>query len=121
VPSKYNTNKVLTDCDRIVRVWTDNPTFALGEVTLVSLKAKMAGAREKREQLEALRMQVDALSNEVETETAELSAIRSRALSGLRATYGPNSTQYGQGGGTRQDDKRKSTRKGGGGEGGSSK
>jgi len=121
MPSKYSTSKVLTDCDRIVRVWTDNPTFALGEVTLVSLKAKMADVREKRERLETLRMQEEALLNEVEVETAELSAIRSRALSGLRATYGPNSTQYGQGGGTRPDDKRKPTRKGGKGESGSDK
>lgn len=113
---RYKPESVLTECERIVRVWTDNPTFSLGEVTLVSLKEKMAGLREKREHLEALRMQEAALSNEVGTETAELAGIKSRALSGLRAVYGPNSIQYGQGGGTRQDDRRKPARKGGKGE-----
>jgi outer membrane murein-binding lipoprotein Lpp len=121
MPSRYKVETVLADCERISRVWTDNPTFSLGEVTLVALKAKMAEIREKREQLETLRMQVAALSNDVDAGASELAAIRTRALSGLRATYGPNSTQYEQGGGTRQSERRKPTRKGGNGGGGSTK
>lgn len=118
--SKYKLETVLADCERIARVWTDNPIFSLGEITLAGLQGKIAGARQKREQLEMLRMQVAALSNELESDTTELASIRTRALSGLRAVFGPNSTQYEQGGGTRQSERRKATRKGSGGDGGDS-
>lgn len=117
MPSRYSTESVLTDCDRIARVWTDNPTFSLGEVTLTTFQAKIAEVRQKREQLETLRMQVAALSNEIEEGTNELAAIRTRALSGFRAVFGPDSTQYEQGGGKRQSEIRRPSRKGGGGSG----
>ena len=93
------------------------PAFTLGEVTLASLQAKLADVRQKREQLETLRMQVAALSNELEEGTNELASIRTRALSGFRAVFGPNSTQYEQAGGTRQSEIRRPSRKGGGGSG----
>lgn len=115
MPSRYNFDTVLTNCERIARVWTDNPTFSLGEVTLKGFQEKISSARQKREQLETLKMQVAALSNELESDTTELSSIRTRALSGLRAVFGPNSTQYEQGGGTRQSERRKPARKGGNG------
>lgn len=114
MPSRYSTDSVLTECERISRVWTDNPGFSLGEVTLAGLQAKMAEVRQKREQLETLRMQAASLSNELEEGTGELASIRTRALSGFRAVFGPDSTQYEQAGGTRQSDIRRSPRKGGG-------
>jgi hypothetical protein len=117
MPSRYKADKVIEGSERISRVWTDNPTFTLGEVTLPSLNAKIASLRQKRDQLETLRMQVTALSNEIDGATDDLSTIRTRALSGLRATYGPNSTQYEQGGGTRQSEVKRPSRKGGGGSG----
>ncbi len=119
MPSRYSTDSVLLESERIARVWTDNPTFSLGEVTLAGFQAKITEARQKREQLENLRMQVTALSNELEERTNELAAIRTRAMSGFRAVFGPDSTQYEQAGGTRQSEIRRSSRKGGGGSGGS--
>ena len=121
MPNRYTIESVLTECDKIVRVWTDNPTFALGEITLAGLQAEIAGAREKRERLEALRMQLTALNNDLNEAASRLAAKRTRALSGLRAVYGPNSTQYEQGGGTRQSEKRRTTRKGGSGSDGTNK
>lgn len=116
MPSRYSADVVLTECERITRVWADNPTFSLGEVTLAGVQAKIAEARQKRERLETLRMQVTALSNELEVHTNELAAVRTRALSGFRAVFGPDSTQYEQAGGTRQSDIRRTSRKGGSGE-----
>jgi glutamate-1-semialdehyde aminotransferase len=114
MPSRYSNDSVLTESERIARVWTDNPTFSLGEVTLAAFQAKITEARQKREQLETLRMQVTALSNDLETRMNELASIRTRALSGVRAVFGPNSTQYEQAGGKRQSEIRRSSRKGGG-------
>ena len=115
MPHKYSTEVVLSDCERIARVWVENPAFSLGEVTLAAFQAKLAEVRQKREQLESLRMQMTALSNELEERTSELATIRTRALSGIRAVFGPDSTQYEQAGGTRQSEIRRPSRKGGGG------
>lgn len=117
MPSRYSTESVLADSERLTRVWAENPTFSLGEVTLASFQAKIAETKQKREQLEALRMQVTALTNELDTLTGELASIRTRALSGFRAVFGPDSTQYEQAGGTRQSEIRRSPRKGGTGSG----
>lgn len=113
---KYSVDAVLADTERIERVWTANPTFSLGEITLQSLKDKIATLRQKRDQLENVRMQAVALTNEVNASAGELDAIRTRALSGLRAVYGPNSTQYEQGGGTPTSERRRPSpkKKGGG-------
>ena len=118
MPSRYSTESVIAGCERLARVWTDNPTFSLGEITLAAFQAKIAEVKQKREQLETLRMQVTALTNDIEENTNELAAIRTRALSGVRAVFGPNSTQYEQAGGTRQSEIRRPTRKGGSGSGG---
>lgn len=110
--NRYSLETVLTGCERIARVWTENPSFSLGEVTLAGLQTKITEVRQKRQELEALRMQVTALTNQLEEQGAELASIRTRALSGFRAFYGPDSTQYEQAGGTRQSDRRRTTRKG---------
>jgi hypothetical protein len=111
MPTKYKIDTVLSNSERIARVWADNPTFSLGEVTLKSLQDKIASVREKRERLEGLKMQVTALSNELGEDVSVLAGIYTR---GLRAVYGPNSTQYEQGGGTRSDERKRASRKGGG-------
>ncbi len=111
MPSRYPADTVLNNCERIARVWTDNPTFTLGEVTLKNLQDRIAGAKDKRERLEGLKMQVTALSNELGEDVNALASIYTRALSGLRAVYGPNSTQYEQGGGTRADERKRPSRK----------
>jgi hypothetical protein len=115
MPSIYPIDIVLANIERIVRVWTDNPTFTLGEVTLQNLQAKIAEVRQKHEQLEALRMQVTALTNDLNRKVNELAAIKTRALSGYRAVYGPNSTQYELAGGTPASERKRAVRKGGGG------
>ncbi|MGB7923752.1 MAG: hypothetical protein WCF57_10960 [Pyrinomonadaceae bacterium] len=108
---KYSYDKVLFEIEQIVRVWTDNPTFTLGEITLPSLQSKITNLRAKHDQVETLRTQLIALSNELTEQTAEIASIKTRALSGLRAVYGPDSTQYEQGGGTRTSERKRSSKK----------
>ena len=110
---KYSIDAVLADIEQIARVWADNPTFTLGEITLQSLQTKIAEARQKREQSEELRMQMTALTNELNIRAADLAAIKTRALSGYRAVYGPNSTQYEQAGGTPTSERKRPARKNG--------
>ena len=83
-------------------------------MTLKSLQDRIEGVRQKRERIEALKMQVTALSNELGDEVSALASINTRARSGYRAVYGPNSTQYEQSGGTRTDERKRAARKNGG-------
>src|SRR5437870_2947771 len=108
---KYSFDSVIAGSEQIARVWQENPTFTLGEVTLTSLQSKITTLKQKREQAEALRTQLMALKNELNDATAELAGINTRALSGFRATYGPNSTQYEQAGGTRASERKRPSKK----------
>jgi hypothetical protein len=112
MPSKYSFDSIIADSEQIARVWEENPTFTLGEVTLASLQSKITSVRQKRDQVETLRTQLTALTNELNEETGVMANIITRARSGFRATYGPDSTQYEQSGGTRSSErKRRSSRK----------
>ena len=75
----------------------------------------IAEARGQREHVEELRMQLTGQTNDLGTKAASLASIRTRALSGFRATYGPNSKQYEQAGGTPSSERRRPSRKSGGG------
>jgi len=111
MPTKYPFDTVMPDSEQIARVWTDNPTFAMGEVTLAKLQTKITDARQKRDQIETLRTQLTSLSNELTEQTKELATINTRARSGFRAFFGPDSTQYEQAGGTRASERKRAIKK----------
>jgi hypothetical protein len=111
MPTKYPFDTVIADSEQIARVWAENPDFALGEVTLPKLQTKIKDAHQKRDQIETLRTQLTALSNDLSEQTAELAGITTRARSGFRAFYGPDSNQYEQAGGTRASDRKRTSNK----------
>ncbi|HVF50481.1 MAG TPA: hypothetical protein VNA19_10370 [Pyrinomonadaceae bacterium] len=111
MPTKYSVDTALIEGERIARVWADNPSFGLGEVTLASLQEKLRSMREKRDRVESMRMQLAALTNELGAMATETANIVTRARSGFRAVFGPDSTQYEQAGGTRSSERRRSTPK----------
>ncbi|MBV9209053.1 MAG: hypothetical protein JOZ52_00405 [Acidobacteria bacterium] len=110
--TKHSPDAVIADSEQIARVWKENPTFTLGEITLAILESKIADTREKHNQVETLRTQLKALVNEQNARLAELASINTRGRSGFRASYGPNSSQYEQAGGTRTDERKRPARKG---------
>lgn len=111
MPSKYPPDAVLTDSEQIVRVWAENPDFSLGEVKLPELQSKITELRTKRDRIETMRTQLTALSNDLNSKTSELAGINTRARSGFRAVYGPDSSQYEQAGGTRQSERKRPTKR----------
>jgi len=111
MPSRYSFDSIIADGEQIARVWEENPTFTLGEVTLTGLQSKITSLRQKRDQAETLRTQSTALANDLKEQTTEMAGIVTRARSGFRATFGPNSTQYEQAGGTRSSERKRPSSK----------
>lgn len=109
--TKYPFDIVLPESEQIARVWTENPTFSLGEITLAGLQTKIKDTQEKRNQVETLRTQLTALTNDLKVQINELASITTRARSGFRAVYGPDSTQYEQAGGTRASERKRPSKK----------
>ncbi len=107
MPTKHPFDKVVPESEQIARVWAENPSFSLGEVTLANLQTKITELRQKRDQIESLRTQLTAHNNDFKQRSAELASINTRARSGFRAMFGPDSTQYEQAGGTRSSERKR--------------
>ena len=106
MPKGKSYDDIAFDAERLIRVWTDNDDFALGDVTLTPFKTRVAGFKTKRATVDDLRTQLTRAVNEVSDEAKAISAINTRALSGARAQYGPDSSQYEQLGGTRASERK---------------
>jgi hypothetical protein len=109
MPKKSSIDDVIADGERIIRVWTDNPTFALGEVTLAQLETMLTDLRTLRGQIEDSRFQLTQLVNQSNDKLAAIGNVTTRARSGFRAFFGPDSTQYEQAGGTRASERKRPT------------
>lgn len=102
---------VLSEAEQIARVWTDNPTFALGNLTLAQFQTMITDLRSQRAETEDLRTRLTASINETNTQALAVSEAVTRARSGFRAFFGPDSTQYEQAGGTRRSERKRPARK----------
>jgi hypothetical protein len=102
---------VLADAGQILNVWTANPDFKLGDMTLAKFKTATEELQEADNAVEAKRTELTGLINARDTQAAELGEWVTRARSGFRAVYGPDSTQYEQAGGTRSSERKKPVRK----------
>ena len=108
---KLSVENVLTDAAKIVDVWKQNPTFPLGEINLPELEANIARVREFDAGVESTRTTLTGLMDRRDDEARSLNDIVTRARSGFRAIYGPDSPQYAQAGGTRRSERKAPTRR----------
>jgi hypothetical protein len=97
---------ILAEAEQIVRVWEANPDFSMGDIKLADFKAMIADLRTNRNTLDETRTKVTQLVNAQHDKGKALRRLTTRARGGFRATYGPNSSQYEQSGGTREDERK---------------
>lgn len=98
---------VIEGIEKVIRVWEANPTFSLGDITLVKVKEMLEELNTLRTQRDDLRAELNSVMNDLDEKRVEVNAVISRAVSGVRAVFGPNSNQYQGVGGTRTDDRKK--------------
>ncbi len=108
-------DSVIEGAEKVIRIWEANPTFSLGEITLAKLKDMLEELKTLRTRRDNLRAELSAVTNDLDDKRTEVNGTVSRAVSGVRAVFGPNSNQYEGVGGTRTDDRKKPKSKKGGG------
>jgi hypothetical protein len=108
---KAATNNALVNSKKVLDVWTAHPDFALKDVTLVNFQAAMDASQKADDAVESLRTQLTALINDRDAKNATLTELTTRALSGIRGYFGPDSDEYEQASGTRTSERKKPVRK----------
>ena len=109
--ARKSTDEILAEAEQIARVWAENPSFTLGDLTLAKLQTMIADLRVKINRVEELRTQQVAAINEANVLEAEVRIAITRGRSGIRAFYGPDSSEYEQSGGTRTSDRKRPVRR----------
>ena len=108
--TKNSPNGVLSDAHKIIETWSANADFALGSVKLEDFKKQRDVVIEADSAVEAKRTELAGLMGKRDDETGAMKELVTRAKSGFRASYGADSPQYKQAGGTRASE-RKSPRR----------
>jgi hypothetical protein len=111
MPRARPIDDILADAEQIERVWADNSTFVLNDVTLQQFQTMITGLRTQHGKTENLRTQLTAEAIETNNRALAVNGTVTRVRSGIRGFYGPNSAQYGQVGGTRTSERKRPTRK----------
>jgi len=97
--------RVLQDAGKVVDVWNSNPDFTLGTTTKTSITSAISALTTAHAAVETKRTEMTNLMNQRDSQITSLTQLVTRARSGVRAVYGPDSTQYEQAGGTRTSDR----------------
>ncbi|MBI5388238.1 MAG: hypothetical protein HZA90_26535 [Verrucomicrobia bacterium] len=109
--SKQAITQSITDADKIIKVWTDNAAFKMDKITLEEFTAKRNALEQLDQDIAAKEIEMTGLVNTRKTLRDEVSGLTTRARSGIRGFFGPDSTQYEQAGGTRTSERKKPVRK----------
>jgi hypothetical protein len=73
--------------------------------------AKVAALRDLRAPIETARTQLTHMANQSDDALTDINNVTTRARSGFRAMFGPDSSQYEQAGGTRASERKRPARK----------
>jgi hypothetical protein len=92
---------IIASADRVRHTWMANPTFSLGDLTLNDFMTAHSALMALEGTVDSKRHELQGLVDNRNDKAKALKELSSRALSGFRAVYGPDSSQYDQAGGTR--------------------
>jgi peptidoglycan hydrolase CwlO-like protein len=115
---QIDSNAVLSDSNKVEKVWGKNPSLALGsdsdpknpKVSHVEYQKAISALTGLQGQIDDLRSQLDDLLNKRNDAAKSLSQLNTRALSAIRGIFGPDSSEYEAAGGTRASERKKPVR-----------
>ena len=91
----------------LLEVWGSNKEFKLKEVTHETFKADVDMLSKTTAEISRLELSLVPLRRQREDLARKIKDINTRARSGMRGFFGPDSTQYEQVGGTRSSERKK--------------
>ena len=109
--TNINANVVVEDSRQILTVWTANTDFRLGDITLPKFKASADQLQATLDKIAETELELKALINARDDQAVALNEWNTRAHSGIRGAFGPDSTEYEQAGGTRKSERKKPSRR----------
>ena len=108
---RKSVDTALAQANQIATVWKDNPKLVLGDdVALKDFQQAIEDASDADSDFVAKTLETTAARNLRQDRVKSLRSLVTRARSGFRAQFGPDSTQYQQAGGTRLSQRRKPVR-----------
>ena len=103
---------VIAEAERLVQVWGENAKFSMGDLTLEGLRTEITKLRNLRQSRDEARTSLTKLIDNTNDQMKVLEGFNTRGRSGMKAIFGPDSTQYAQVGGKRQSERKpKSSKK----------
>ena len=110
--TKVSASKVIEDLGKIINTWGENPEFALPDgTTRKDLDELRADILSDNEEIEVQRTRLTGMIDRRDEKASRGNALAVRARSGIKFTYGPDSAQYKQAGGTPTSERKSPTRK----------
>jgi hypothetical protein len=111
MPNNKTVDNVIAEAERLALVWSENNSFAMGEITLAKLRIEIDKLRNLKQSRDEMRIQLSKLVDDTKDQLKLVDSINTRGRSGMKAVFGPDSAQYAQVGGTRKSERKARTAK----------
>lgn len=111
MPGGKTKDQTLAEAEKLIRVWQANADLSMGETTLVKLQGAVDDLRQAGTRVDEARTVLTGLINEANDKRLIVAKLITRGRSVVRGTYGPDSSQYEQVGGTRASERKPAKRK----------
>lgn len=109
--ARKKVDDLIAELEKILRVFNKNADFKVGDITKESLGTTISDLRARSTALEDAKTLATRLVNELEDQVGGGRQVQTRGLSGIRAAFGPDSTEYEEAGGVRTSERKKPTKK----------
>lgn len=108
---KKTIDGILAESERSLTVWGENTKYSMGDITLEGFKVEVEKLRSFKQGRDETRVKLSKQSDDTNDQAKRVDGYNSRIRSGMRATFGPDSPQYAQVGGTRQSERKSKSSK----------
>lgn len=104
--NKKTVDGVIAEANRLAQVWSENPKFSMGDVTLEKFKAEVDKLRDLKQLRDEARVKLSKLVDDTKDQLKFVDSYNTRGRGGMKAVFGPDSAQYAQVGGTRLSERK---------------
>lgn len=109
--ARKTVDDLIAELEDILLVFKANSGFKVGDIDEQKLGATISALRTQSLELENTKALMTKLVNDLNAAIAGGQQVQTRGLSGIRAAFGPDSSEYEQAGGVRTSERKKPSKK----------